>query len=149
MNSDSSNNDKKLCRFMMPKKLWARTFAESACASSKTCCKRRRVSTVRYMDVQLEVRVLLSSQNAIQTISGLPGQSDDEDLGEYETADIPVEVSGTFLTSQSRADSKPMFFNDVRQGQLDTCVFTSALASVALTDFNLADAISSVPSNHL
>jgi len=125
---------------MMKKNWWSRLVADSPDGSAKTRLRRRRPPQMRCSDEQLETRVLLSSQNSLPDLTGFPGLNEEE--SEDIEADEPVEVSGSFLTSQSRADSKPMFFNDVNQGQLDTCVFMSTLSSVALTDFNLADAIS-------
>ena len=84
--------------------------------------------------------MLLSGQNLLPNLTGFPGASEEEE-GEDVQADEPVEVTGSFLTSQSAADSKPMFFNDVAQGQLDTCVFAATLSSVAMTDFNLANSL--------
>jgi Ca2+-binding RTX toxin-like protein len=125
---------------MMNRNWLTRLVALSACDSSKSRFQRRRASQMRPMEEQLETRILLSSENALPNLTGLPGANEEE--GEDIEADVPVEVTGSYLTSQSRADSKPMFFNDINQGQLDTCVFMSTLSSVALTDFNLANSIS-------
>jgi len=124
---------------MVNKNWLTRLVAVSACGSSKSLLRRRRASHMLCMDEQLETRMLLSSQNLLPNLTGLPGANEEE--GEDVQADIPVDVTGTFLTSQSAADSKPMFFNDVVQGQLDTCVFAATLSSVAMTDFNLANSL--------
>ncbi len=125
---------------MVNKDWLTRLVTVSACNSSKHRLRRRRASRMRCTDEQLETRILLSSQSLVPNLTGLPGISEDPD--ENEQADEPVDVTGTFLTSQSPADSKPMYFNDINQGGLDTCIFMSTLSSVALTDFNLANAIS-------
>ena len=125
---------------MMNKNWLTRLVTVSACSSSKFRLRRRRASQMWCMDEQLEARMLLSGQNLLPNLTGFPGASEEEE-GEDVQADEPVEVTGSFLTSQSAADSKPMFFNDVAQGQLDTCVFAATLSSVAMTDFNLANSL--------
>jgi len=118
----------------------SRLLTGPAFGTSTARLRKRRASRSFGTEEQLEVRILLSSQSFISNVTGLPGSNEEAD--ENEKADEPVEVSGTYLTGQSPADSKPMFFNDVKQGQLDTCIFMSTLSAVALTNFNLANSIS-------
>lgn len=97
----------------------------------------------------LESRILLSASTPVAGLSyddsgenddTLPwdGFDDDEDT----PADEPVEVAGCYcLTSQSNGNTRAMFFDDVKQGQLNTCTFASVLAAASLTTFNLEGGI--------
>jgi hypothetical protein len=66
-----------------------------------------------------------------------------EDEEEDERALEPQEISGAFL-HWNPADFEPLSFDDVLQGQSDTCAFTSVLSAVARTDFDLLSGINYV-----
>ena len=63
---------------------------------------------------------------------------------ENERAMLPVQVTGSFLVGgaePSGGDTRSMSFNDVVQGQSDTCSFSAVLSAVARTTFDLNSGI--------
>ena len=88
----------------------------------------------------LEPRWLLSAANGAAEFSGSWQAAADDDR-EDDEADEPQQVAGAFLTEVRYGDSRPMSFSDIRQGQLDTCIFSSALSATAYSNFNLESGI--------
>jgi hypothetical protein len=74
---------------------------------------------------------------------------------EDERADIPVEVSGSFLVdfdplawAQLRSgDAEAYSYNDINQQESSSCIFSASLAAVARTGFNFSDHIRYAGSN--
>ena len=86
--------------------------------------------------------------NASEGNTSRPKEGDPDFVGplppEYDNASAPAEVSGAFLTGgaeMSTGNDKPMSFAEVVQGDSDTCVFSSVISAVALTDFDLASGV--------
>jgi hypothetical protein len=77
----------------------------------------------------------VGSTNPTATTNGF--NTDDE----FDWADEPVMVTGSFLTSVGVTDTRNMSFDDIEQGYSDTCVFSSVLAAAALTTFSLESGI--------
>ena len=102
----------------------------------------------------LESRMLLSASTPVAGLSfDDSGENDDvvpndnfED-DEETPADEAVQVTGAYLTSGANGNTRAMFCDDVRQGQLNTCTFASVLAAATLTNFNLEGGITVLSQN--
>ncbi len=96
----------------------------------------------------MECRVLPSAISGFSPSDdglGEPQQDDpDDDDGE---ATDPEQVTGAFLTSIQYGDARRDSYDDVVQGDLDTCVFASTLAAVARTSAPLASRITKISSS--
>ncbi|TWU07500.1 cadherin domain-containing protein [Stieleria varia] len=69
---------------------------------------------------------------------------DEEEIDEEKPVIRPSMVTGSFLWGAADARvsrQAALSFDDIQQGRSDTCSFSSALASVARTNFNLASGI--------
>jgi hypothetical protein len=103
----------------------------------KSFSRRARQADCKWTSEFLECRLLLTGTST-------PAEEDWPEDKETDQADMPAEVAGAFLTDVRYGDTRPMSFDDVFQGQQDSCVFASVLSATALSSFNLEGGIREV-----
>ena len=85
-----------------------------------------------------------ASPSIVATETGTPPV--DTDATDGEKAGTPQQVSGAYLVDGAESTAA-LTFDKVVQGEADTCAFDATLSAVALSNFNLASAISVLSEN--